>query len=80
MPIEILSPEKLQEITGKRRYSAQIAWCKESFGIVPARRPDGSIVMMQSVFEALLMKKMGLGAPLPKANEIERPKLRPRIA
>lgn len=76
MPIEILSAEQLQEITGMKRYSAQVSWFRENFRVSPVLRPDGSILMTQVVFEALLMKRMGLAPPVPVKTEEERPKLR----
>lgn len=56
----MLSNEDLEAITGKKRYSAQASWFKESFAIDPVCRPDGSIMLTPAAFEALLLKRMGV--------------------
>jgi hypothetical protein len=68
MSFEILSPEQLEEITGKKRFSAQADWFRYSFNIDPVLRHDGSVVITQTVFEELLRKRMGVAVP-PQGDE-----------
>ncbi|MFM0501861.1 DUF4224 domain-containing protein [Paraburkholderia caffeinilytica] len=74
MSFEILSAEQLVQITGKKRKSAQVTWFQKNFGLEPVLRADGSILMTQATFEALLLKRMGL-VNVPKSAETPRPQL-----
>lgn len=77
MSFEILSAAQFEQITGKKRKSAQVAWFEENFNVQAVRRVDGSLVMTQEVFEALLAKRMGLAPKVTPHPPIERPILRP---
>ncbi|MBN3850140.1 DUF4224 domain-containing protein [Paraburkholderia sp. Ac-20342] len=77
MSFEILSAEQLVQITGKKRKSAQVAWFKKNFGLEPVLRADGSILMTQSAFEALLLKRMGVADALTKPEAPRPPLLSP---
>jgi Domain of unknown function (DUF4224) len=80
MTFEILSNVDLEAITGMKRYSAQAAWFKENFHVVPARRQDGSIVLSKATFELMMAKRMGVAhSPLDGLPE-ERPLLRSTAA
>lgn len=65
---------ELERVTGKKRYSKQVAWFREQFGINVVRCGDGSPVVTWATFEALQAKKAGLSAAPAKE---ERPALRP---
>ncbi|MGF6777837.1 AlpA family phage regulatory protein [Paraburkholderia sp. GAS334] len=77
MTFKLLSPEDLQAITGAQRYSIQAKWFEENFHVKVVCRADGSIVLTQQVFEALLAKRMGVAPKVQTPPEIERPALRP---
>jgi hypothetical protein len=77
MPYKLLTFEDLVAITGMKRYSAQAKWFEENFKVRPVRRVDGSIVVTQDAFEALLAKRMGVSSVAATPAETERPKLRP---
>lgn len=77
MTFKLLSPEDLQSITGAKRYSLQAKWFEENFRIKVVCRADGSIVLTQEVFEALLAKRMGAPPKITTPPEIiERAPLR----
>lgn len=76
MTYKLLSPEDLQSITGAKRYSLQAKWFEENFRVKVALRADGSIVLTQEVFEALLAKRMGLAPKIANLPDEERPLLR----
>ncbi|MDN7582962.1 DUF4224 domain-containing protein [Burkholderia orbicola] len=76
MSFEILTDEQLTKISGKKRKSAQVMWFKHTFGIEPITRADGSIIMTQAAFEALMLKRLGV-APVVSPVPVERPALRP---
>lgn len=76
MSFEILTVEQLTKISGKKRKTAQVVWFKHTFGIEPITRSDGSIIMTQMAFEALMLKKLGV-APVVAPAQVERPALRP---
>jgi hypothetical protein len=78
MTFRLLSPEDLESITGAKRYSLQAKWFEEHFRVKVVCRADGSIVLTQEVFEALLAKRMGVAPKITTPAEIkERPALRP---
>ncbi|ASW00161.1 DUF4224 domain-containing protein [Paraburkholderia aromaticivorans] len=76
MTYKLLSPEDLLSITGAKRYSLQAKWFEENFRIKVVCRADGSIVLTQEVFEALLAKRLGLAPKATTPSEVERPLLR----
>lgn len=73
MPFKLLSAEELEEVTGKKRASAQASWFKQNFGVEPVRRGDGTVVMTAETLEALMRKRMGIPAPATPDSIRERP-------
>jgi len=55
-----MSERDLEEVTHKKRSSAQVRWFKRQFGIDPVLRGDGTIVLTWATFEALQARKAGL--------------------
>lgn len=55
-PTIVLSEKELSDITGLRRPTAQARWLKDTYGIVAARRADGTL----SVPRQLYLKRAGL--------------------
>lgn len=53
----VLSDQELCDITGLQRPTAQARWLKDTYGIMAAKRADGTL----SVPRALYLKKAGLG-------------------
>ncbi|MFM0513100.1 DUF4224 domain-containing protein [Paraburkholderia sp. RL17-373-BIF-A] len=69
----LLSPEDLVRITSARRYSKQRRWFKQEFGIDVVCNGRGEVIMLWSVFDALVLKKWNLtrtSAPEPKDFEL----------
>jgi hypothetical protein len=64
-------------VTGMKRYSAHARWFAENFRVRVVCRQDGSVVMTQEVFEALLAKRLGIAPKVATPAVIERPALRP---
>lgn len=62
MSDRLMTAEDLHRVTGKKRYSKQVEWFKEQFGINVVRCSDGSPVMTWATFEALQAKKAGLAS------------------
>ncbi|KWD88461.1 DUF4224 domain-containing protein [Burkholderia ubonensis] len=77
MSFKILTEDQLEQITGKKRYSAQVAWFRETFGAEPALRANGSIVMTQSAFEQLLLKRLGIETKPADLRDEPRPPVYP---
>lgn len=70
----LLTAQEVRELTGMQRPSAQ-ARALQSMGIECRRRPDGSVVVLRAVVEAIL----GGGMVQPKVEvEIPEPRLRLR--
>ena len=71
-----MTPEDLEELTSKKRYSAQARWIQRAFRIEPLRRGDGRVMMTWETYRALEAKQAGVGPdtapPVP-----DRPALRP---
>lgn len=68
-----LSEEEICELTGRQRASAQ-ARSLQSMGIECRRRPDGSVVVLRAVVEAvlgggLLTLKVGAVTPEPQPRQ-----------
>lgn len=53
----LLSPEDLVRITSARRYSKQRRWFKQQFGIDVVCNGRGEVIMLWSVFDALVLEK-----------------------
>ncbi|MGQ7939159.1 DUF4224 domain-containing protein [Paraburkholderia sp. D1E] len=77
MTYKLLVFEDIVAITGMKRFSAQVKWFEENFRVRVICRADGSVVITQEVFEALLAKRMGLPPKVTVPPPIERPTLRP---
>ncbi|WP_322065872.1 DUF4224 domain-containing protein [Burkholderia ubonensis] len=73
MSNDILTAGELEQITGKKRYSAQANWFKAQFGVDVPRRADGSIVMTKDTFEKLLQKRLGIAITQTEPEDLPRP-------
>ncbi|RQS74647.1 DUF4224 domain-containing protein [Burkholderia sp. Bp8977] len=73
MSNDILTAEELEQITGKKRYSAQAAWFKAQFNVDVPRRGDGSVVMTKDTFEKLLQKRLGIAIMQMEPEDLPRP-------
>ncbi|CAN7428242.1 DUF4224 domain-containing protein [Caballeronia sp. LjRoot34] len=56
----LMSAADLIAVTDKKRYTAQLAWFKRTFGVEPARSDKGRPVITWATFEALQAKRMGV--------------------
>ena len=56
----LMTPEDLARVTGKKRYSKQAEWFKQTFGVDVVRCGDGSIVMTWATFQGLQDRRAGL--------------------
>ncbi|KVH77567.1 hypothetical protein WJ41_05025 [Burkholderia ubonensis] len=63
----------MEQITGKKRLSAQVAWFRQNFSTEPVLRADGSIVMTQDAFEQLLLKRLGVDPKPVDPQDLPRP-------
>lgn len=63
MTIELMTSTDIERVTGKKRFSKQVAWFREQFGVTVARRSDGSPVMTWNTLEALIAKRAGVAVP-----------------
>lgn len=73
MDARLMSETDLQEVTGKKRGSAQAAWFKRQFNVDVTRRGDGTIVLTWATFEALQARKAGLTSANPSGAAPARP-------
>lgn len=72
-----MTEEDLQELTGRRRWSAQARWLETAFKIEPLRRGDGRVMMTWETYRALEAKRAGVGDPAAGAALVTgRPALR----
>jgi hypothetical protein len=71
-----LPPEKLAEITGRKRARAQADWFRDYLGVVVPCDRQGPIVTVPT-YEALVARACGLRADVPTglATPVDRPKL-----
>lgn len=76
MSERLMSAADLHHVTGMKRYSKQIAWFRENFGVKVVCSRDGAPVVTWATFEALQARKAGLGA---SPSPADRPSLRPAI-
>lgn len=67
----LMTPQDLIEVTGKTRYSKQVAWFKARFNIDVTQRDDGSIVLAWATYLALDAKKSGLSSPASGKKDFE---------
>jgi hypothetical protein len=58
----LMTPADLENVTGMKRYSKQVAWFKAQFGADVPRRADGSVVLTWATYEAMGARKAGIGA------------------
>jgi len=78
MDSRLLSQKDIEDVTGKKRPSAQLDWFKRCFGFQPPQRADGRIILPWATFEALQARlagvaQVGAAASLP-------PEARPMLA
>lgn len=73
MPFKLLLAQELEEITGKKRSSAQANWFKANFGVEVVRRAEGTVVITADALEALMRKRMGIRMPGAQDFPRERP-------
>lgn len=73
MSDRLMDATDLERVTGKKRFSKQVEWFRQEFGVNVVRCGDGSPVMTWLTFEALQQKKAGLSA---EPSKQERPPLR----
>lgn len=76
MDTRLMSEQDMQDVTGKKRHSAQAAWFKLHFGLTPVQRADGRIILTWAAFEALQAKRAGV-LPGAGAGIAHRPALVP---
>ncbi|WP_407059200.1 DUF4224 domain-containing protein (plasmid) [Ralstonia syzygii subsp. celebesensis] len=57
-----MTEEDLQELTGKKRWSAQARWLRNSFQIEPLRRGDGRVMITWETYRAMEAQRAGVGA------------------
>lgn len=69
MDPRLMSDADLLAVTDKKRYTAQIAWFKRTFGVEPVSSAKGRPVIIWAVFEALQAKRMGVAPPAGAAGE-----------
>jgi len=69
----LLTPDELKEITGLTRYSKQVEWFKNAFGVDIVCSIDGRPIVTWMHFEALLARRAGL---LPPDQQLPRQKVR----
>ncbi len=74
MDARLMSEQDLQDVTGKKRHTAQVTWFKSNFGLTPVQRKDGRIILTWAAFEGLQARRAGIGADQPPNS---RPKLVP---
>lgn len=74
MDTRLMSETDIQDVTGKKRHTAQMSWFKQHFGISPVQRADGRIILTWAAFEALQAKRAGVGT---QQQPIARPALQP---
>ncbi|MFM0071846.1 DUF4224 domain-containing protein [Paraburkholderia sediminicola] len=60
MEPRLMSDDDLATVTGKKRYSKQVAWFKQAFGIDVVCNARGRPVVTWQLYEALLAKRAGL--------------------
>ncbi|AZQ51722.1 DUF4224 domain-containing protein [Burkholderia cenocepacia] len=73
MSNDLLTAGELEQITGKKRYSGQVAWFRAQFDVDVPRRGDGSIVMTKDTFEKLLQKRLGVATAAAAPLDLPRP-------
>lgn len=65
-----IPPDRLAEITGKRRPSAQVRWFAAQFGVTLPCDVSGPVISVKAL-EGMIAKKCGLvatDAPRPRIN------------
>ncbi|RQS84386.1 MULTISPECIES: DUF4224 domain-containing protein [Burkholderia cepacia complex] len=74
MSTGLMTAADLEQVSGKKRYSAQAAWFKAQFGVDVPRRHDGSIALTWETFHVLTEAKLGLRAAEARVEvSMERP-------
>jgi hypothetical protein len=77
MSERLMTPADLEQVTGYKRYSAQVRWFKQQFGADVPRRTDGSIVLLWATFLAMEARKYGLLPADPASVPREKPPVYP---
>jgi hypothetical protein len=68
MSDRLMTAEEIERMTGWKRFSKQVQWFSEQFGVKVATCSDGSPVMTWANFNALNARRLGLSSsdPAPK--------------
>ena len=68
MSDRLMTAEEIERMTGWKRYTKQVQWFLEQFGVKVAVCADGSPVMTWANFNALNARRLGLSStePAPK--------------
>lgn len=59
----LMSDDDLVAVTGKKRYSKQVAWFRQAFGVDVVCNARGRPVLTWQLYEALLAKQAGIVTP-----------------
>lgn len=73
MESKLMSDADLATVTGKKRYTKQVAWFRQAFGVDVVCNARGRPVVTWQLYEALLAKQAGLvvdGKPPPRDVEL----------
>lgn len=72
MSDRLMNSEEIERMTGWKRFSKQVQWFSEQFGVKVATCSDGSPVMTWANFNALNARRLGLSShdPAPKKRLI----------
>lgn len=63
MSDRLMTADEIERMTGWKRYTKQVQWFTEQFGVRVAVCADGSPVMTWANFNALNAKRLGLSSP-----------------
>lgn len=61
MGSKLMTNDELVAVTGRKRYSKQVAWFREQFGVTLPCAVKGAPVITWAAFEALQAKRNGTG-------------------
>lgn len=62
MSDRLMTAEEIEQMTGWKRYSKQVQWFADQFGVKVAVCADGSPVMTWTNFNALNARRLGLSS------------------
>lgn len=60
MESKLMTNDDLASVTGRKRYSKQVAWFREQFGVTLPSSVKGAPVITWAAFEALQAKRNGM--------------------